>query len=122
MPRMPPERGLGRAFLLAALAGVLHGAAFPPVGAWPLAFVALGPLVAAGRERRWPSGLALGWVEGTVAASIAVAPWITVATQQYFREGPVGAVLFASLVGQVFAAIPSALFGAMLARIGRLRP
>ena len=52
---------------LAVLAGMLHGACFAPIGAWPLAFVALAPLIAVTRGRGALRGLALGWVAGTVA-------------------------------------------------------
>jgi apolipoprotein N-acyltransferase len=90
------------------------------VGAWLLAFVAVAPLVVAVRGVRGRTGAMLGWLAGTVAASIATTPWIAAATRQYFDQGAVSAVLFASLVGQVFHALPSAVFGAALVRIGRL--
>ncbi len=105
---------------LALAAGVLHGCCFPPVGAWPLAFVAVAPLVIAVRGARARTGAFLGWLAGTVAASIATTPWIAAATRQYFDQGAVGAVAFASLVGQVFHALPAAVFGAALVRIARL--
>jgi apolipoprotein N-acyltransferase len=105
---------------LAAVAGVLHGCCFPPAGAWPLAFVALAPLVVAVRGASGMGGALLGWLAGTIAASIATTPWIAAATRQYFDQGPLAAVLFASLVGQVFHALPSALFGAAAVRVGRL--
>src|SRR5439155_15301442 len=105
---------------LALGAGVLHGLCFPPAGVWALAFVALTPLFIAARNVRARSGFVLGWLAGTAAASIATTPWITVATLGYFRQGPLGAVLFATLVGQVFHALPTACFGALLPRLARL--
>jgi len=120
-----PRNGLGlQATLsrcaLAVAAGVLHGLCFPPVGAWPLAFVTLAPLVAAARDERARTGAGLGWLAGTVASSIATTPWITAATLHYFRQGRLGAVLFATLVGQLFHALPTALFGAAVPRLARL--
>lgn len=102
------------------LAGVLHGLAFPPAGMWPLAFVSLAPLVVAARGAGPWRGAFLGWLAGTVASSIATTPWIMAATRQYFDQGPVGAALFATLVGQVFHAMPTAIFAASLPRLARL--
>ena len=105
---------------LAVLAGVLHGACFAPLGAWPLAFVALAPLVAATRGRGGLAGLALGWIAGTVASTLAVVPWIAAAARDYFQQGALGATLFALGVGQLFGALHVAAFGALLPRLGRL--
>ena len=106
---------------LAVLAGVLHGACFAPLGVWPLAFVALAPLIAVSRGRGALTSLALGWVAGTVAATLAVVPWIAAAARDYFQQGALGAVLFALGVGQLFGALHVAAFGALLPRLGRLR-
>ncbi len=106
--------------VLAVVAGVLHGLCFAPAALWPLAFGALAPLIAAARGGRARTGALLGWVAGTVASSIAVTPWMTAATLDYFRQGPAGAILFATVVGQVFHALPAACFGAALPRLGRL--
>ena len=95
---------------LAALAGVLYGCCFPPVGAWPLAFVALAPLVVAVRGASGAGGALLGWLAGTIAASIATTPWIAAATGRYFDQGPLAAVAFASVVG---AGLPRAALGAL---------
>ena len=105
---------------LAVLSGVLHGACFAPLGAWPLAFVALAPLVAATRGRGGLAGLALGWIAGTVASTLAVVPWIAAAARHYFQQGALGATLFALGVGQLFGALHVAAFGAQLPRLGRL--
>lgn len=109
------------AVVLAVLGGVLHGACFAPLGIWPLAFVALGPLVLSVRGRSAAAGAGLGWLAGTVAATLAVAPWIMPATQDYFHQGPLSAALFATVVGQVFSALPTAAFGAVVPRLLRLR-
>jgi apolipoprotein N-acyltransferase len=106
---------------LAALSGVMHGACFPRPGLWPLAFVALGPLVAAVRGRSAAAGFALGWVEGTIASAIAVVPWIAAAAREYFEMGPARAWLFGALTGQIFGAITFAMFAAAASRLGRMR-
>jgi apolipoprotein N-acyltransferase len=55
-----------RAFLLAALSGLLGALCFPRYALWPLAFVAFVPLLVAiaGSSRR--RALLLGWLTGTV--------------------------------------------------------
>ncbi len=111
----------GSALALAALAGVLHGACFAPLGVWPLSFVALAPLVAATRGRRLAAGFGLGWLTGTVAPSIAIVPWVAAATRDYFTQGSLGATLFALAVTQVMGALPAAAFGAALSRLSALR-
>src|SRR5262245_40464388 len=88
---------------------------------WPLAFVALAPLVAIARGRGALVSLALGWVAGTVAATLAVVPWIAAAARDYFQQGTLTAVLFALGVGQLFGALHVAAFGALLPRLGRPR-
>lgn len=115
-----PQAPLARV-ALALVAGGLHGLAFPDWSCWPFAFVALAPLVAAARGGGALAGAGLGWLAGTVASSIATTPWIAVATRAYFDHGGLAAVGFASLVGQVFHALPSAAFGALVPRLARLR-
>lgn len=115
-----PQAGSAR-IALALLAGALHGTVFPDWSCWPFAFVAVAPLVAAARGGGVLAGAGLGWLAGTVAASLATTPWIAVATRTYFDQGTLAAIGFASLVGQVFHALPSALFGALVPRLARLR-
>ncbi|HEY3186000.1 MAG TPA: hypothetical protein VGJ70_00905, partial [Solirubrobacteraceae bacterium] len=110
------------ALAFAILAGILHGICFPPLGAWPLAFVSLAPLVAAARGRTVVAGGLLGWLAGTIASTITAVPWIATAAHDYFRHGFVGAVVFASVLLQVFGALPIALFAAAVARLSRLQP
>jgi len=109
-----------RALALAVLAGVLHGLCFPPWSLWALAFVAPAPLIAAVRSGSARQAALCGWLAGTVASTIAVTPWITAATLVYFRQSPVGAVLFATGVGQVFHALPTAAFALGVRRLERL--
>lgn len=103
----------------AVLAGTLHGLCFAPWNLWFLAPVAPAPLIAACRTGSAARAAVLGWLAGTVAASLAVTPWITRATLGYFRQGPVGAVLFASSVGQIFHALPTVAFALGVRRIAR---
>jgi apolipoprotein N-acyltransferase len=99
-----------QALALAVLAGALHGLCFPPWSLWALAFVAPAPLLVAVRSGGTGRVALCGWLAGTVASAIAVTPWITAATLVYFRQSTVGAVLFATAVGQVFHALPTVAF------------
>lgn len=105
------------AILLSVIAGLLHAACLPGIGIWPLAFVSLAPLIAAIQGRSAGRGFALAWLAGTVAGSIAVAPWIAAAAQDYFQQSPLTALLFAILVTQLFGALWFGLFGALLTRL-----
>jgi apolipoprotein N-acyltransferase len=63
--RSPPARLAGRwAYALALLAGFLYFAAYPGIDAYPLAFVALVPLLLALRGQTRRRATALGWVAG----------------------------------------------------------
>src|SRR5262249_21867529 len=106
---------IGRDIALAAGGGGMQGACFPGPHAWPFAFVAVAPLLIAVRGRRGIVAAGLGWVSGTVASALAVTPWIAAAALQYFRQEPLGAVLFATGVGQVFHALPCALLAPLAA-------
>lgn len=117
---MPSPQAYPRALAWAVLAGALHGLCFPPWSLWGLAFVAPAPLLVAacgGGARR---AALCGWLAGSVASAIAVTPWITAATLVYFRQSPIGAVLFATAVGQVFHALPTAAFAVGARRLARL--
>jgi apolipoprotein N-acyltransferase len=117
---MPGPQVRARSLLLAALAGVLHGVCFAPLSLWFLAFIAPAPLIVAARGATPGAAALYGWVAGTIASAIAVTPWITVATLGYFRQEPAGAILFATLVGQVFHALPTAAFALGVRRLERL--
>jgi apolipoprotein N-acyltransferase len=85
---------LAAALALTILAGALYGLAFPPVGWWPLAWVALVPFltaVAASRARR---AAGLGVVLG-IAASYGVGTWMPAAVVSYYQQPfAVGIVVF----------------------------
>jgi len=117
---VPRAQGTRAAIALAALAGVLQGACFPPAGAWALAFVALAPLLLAIDGRAPLRRFALGWLAGTVAASLATTPWLAAAAREYFVSGRLASVALGSLVGQVFHAVPSGLFALAAGRLQRL--
>lgn len=117
---MPEKQAAGRGVPLAVLSGVLHGLCFAPAGLWFLAVVAPAPLLVAVRCVTLGRAVLLGWLAGTVASAIAVTPWITVAALDYFRTGPAGALAFATLVGQLFHALPTAAFAAGVHRLERL--
>ncbi len=85
---------LRAALALTTLSGVLYGLAFPPLGWWPLAWVALVPFlvaVSAGGARR-AAGLGL-WLG--VVASYAVGTWMPAAVVSYYQQSiAVGALMF----------------------------
>lgn len=62
--RLRARPGLPLALLLAAASGALLSAAFPPVGAWPVAFVALAPLLWLLADARPRRGFVLGLAYG----------------------------------------------------------
>ena len=103
------------------MGGAVHGAVFPSLGMWPAAFVALAPLLVAVRRRSALAGLVLGWLAGSVAAGIAVVPWLATSAREFFGIGAVGALAIGVAAGQTFGAAPIALFGAVAARSSRLR-
>ena len=117
---MAAPQAYPRALALAAVAGALHGLCFPPWNLWLLAFVAPAPLLVAVRDGSARRVALCGWLAGTVASTIAATPWITAATLVYFRQSPAGAALFATAVGQVFHALPTALFAVGARRLERL--
>lgn len=85
---------LGRALALTTLSGVLYGLAFPPLGCWPLAFVALVPflfaIAGAGARRAVGLGLWLG-----IAASYGVGTWMPAAVVTYYQQSvAIGALIF----------------------------
>jgi apolipoprotein N-acyltransferase len=61
-PHPRPSLGLGCAAALAA--GLATSLAFPPVGAWPIAFVGVAPLLLLLRDRTVPRGALLGFCFG----------------------------------------------------------
>ncbi|MEO6026879.1 MAG: apolipoprotein N-acyltransferase [Candidatus Binatia bacterium] len=75
----------GSALALTAVSGALYGLAFPPVGWWPLAWLALVPFLLAvaggGKGRAAGLGVLLG-----VAASYGVGTWMPAAVVSYYEQ------------------------------------
>lgn len=98
--------------LLAILSGVLLGLSFPSANLWPLAFVAIAPLmIAAVRARRWSGAFFHGWLALTVSWLVTV-PWvITVMTRYGGLPLAVGVTLYVAMCsylgiyGGIFAAL-----------------
>jgi apolipoprotein N-acyltransferase len=102
LPRLRLTTGprLPLAVLLAALGGLLSFLAFPPVGAWPLAFLAPVPLLIALREARPARGFGLGLLYGAVGFGLSLS-WIHL----------FGTIAWSALT--LLAALSIALFGAL---------
>jgi apolipoprotein N-acyltransferase len=103
-PRPRPSLGLGCAAALAA--GLATSLAFPPVGAWPIAFVGVAPLIVLVRGRSVPRAMLLGLCFG-VGLFGATLYWIFL----------FGALAWTALVGLSAASI--AVFGAIATLIVR---
>jgi apolipoprotein N-acyltransferase len=72
--------------LLATLASaVLYGLAFPPARLWPLAWVALAPLLVALRRVPMRTALGLAWL-WTLAATCMVADWLPFSIADYYQQ------------------------------------
>lgn len=97
----------------AAGAGVLYAAAQPGLGLWPLAFVALAPLLWAWRGVPLARRVLLGWIAGSVATILATAAAGSAGAERYYGLAPGAAVLVAIAIGQVFGAGSFALFAAL---------
>ena len=101
--------GLPVALILSVIGGVLHSLAFPPVGAWPLAFLAPALLLVALRDATPARGFSLGLVYGLTGFGITLS-WIML----------FGALAWSALT--LLAALSVALFGVvfpLLRRHGR---
>ncbi|MPZ61854.1 MAG: apolipoprotein N-acyltransferase [Propionibacteriales bacterium] len=91
-----------------ALAGVFFGLAFPPVGWWPLALVAIAALYLAVRHQSPLAGAGIGWCFG-FAFFMVLVPWLTV----------IGSDTWVGL--SAFQGVFYAALGAGLAWVSRLR-
>jgi apolipoprotein N-acyltransferase len=85
---------LATAASLTALSGALYGLAFPPVGWWPLAWVALVPFLVAVRESTPRRALGLGLLLG-IAVSVGVGTWMPIAVINYYDQSfAIGVAVF----------------------------
>jgi apolipoprotein N-acyltransferase len=102
LPRLRLTAGprLPLAAVLAALGGLLSFLAFPPVEAWPLAFLAPVPLLIALREARPARGFGLGFLYGAVGFGLSLS-WIHL----------FGTIAWSALT--LLTALSIALFGAL---------
>jgi apolipoprotein N-acyltransferase len=106
----PPRPSLGLGCAAALAAGLATSLAFPPVGAWPIAFVGVAPLLLLLRDRTVPRGALLGFCFG-VGMFGATLYWIFL----------FGALAWAALVAMSAASI--AVFGAIATLlVRRARP
>lgn len=112
--------GRGRALLLTLLSAGLCALAFPPVGAWPLAWVGLVPLLVALHDAPPARRLGLG-VLWTFAIGLGVGTWMPGAVADYFHQPlAIGVALFLLVTG-VMAAPYYAAFGVAYAPLVRGR-
>lgn len=93
-------------FALAGLGGLLSFLAFPPVGAWPLAFLAPAILIVGLRGARPVRGFALGLVYGLIGFGLTLS-WILL----------FGELAWAALT--LLAALSTALFGFLFRSVQR---
>lgn len=93
---------------MAVIGGLLSFLAFPPVGAWPLAFVAPAPLIIVLRDARPLRGFALGLVYGLTGFGLTLS-WILL----------FGELAWAALT--LLAALSTALFGLLFPVVRRSR-
>ena len=100
------EARLPFALVLAALGGLLSFLAFPPVGAWPLAFVAPATLIVGLRHARPSRGFALGLVYGLTGFGLTLS-WIML----------FGELAWVALT--LLAALSTAVFGLMFPLVRR---
>lgn len=106
-----------RAWLAALAAGGLYALAFPPAALFPLAWIALVPLIVAlGRVGPW-KGAALGLCF-SLTAGAGLASWLPGTLAAFFELGTGEALLYA-LGALLLCGLPYAVFGACVAAHGR---
>ncbi len=94
---------------MCALSGVLLALAFPPVGAWPLAWVALAPWIASLRGNSRISAFLLSWLAGAVFFGLLL-----------FWLHPFGLSVW--LIVTFLLSIELAFWGLLVRRLDRLSP
>ena len=98
------------AALLAVAAGLLYSVSQPGWGIWPLAGVTLAPLLLAFWGRPPFARAGIGWVMGSVGAAVTIGPTLYACATRFFQLDTVAALAVVAGVGQLFGAIPVALF------------
>ena len=104
--RLTPPRRLAAALALSVLGGLVAYLAFPPVGAWPLAFVAPAILIVALTDAGPRRGFVLGLAYGLTGFGLTLS-WLFL----------FGATAWGALT--LLAALSVALFGALLPLVRR---
>lgn len=103
-----------------ALSAVLYALSFPPVGAWPLAWIALIPLLLALREATLARRLALG-VVWTFLSGYGVGTWMPGAVATYFDQTLAAGIGLFVVVTGLMAAPYYAFFAVLYGPIARSR-
>lgn len=106
-----------RDWLLCAASGLLSAASFPPLGWWPLAWVAWAPLLLTLRGAATGDAFRRGFVAGFVA-SLGIFHWIIVVVHAY-GHAPMTFALFTLLLLAAYLALYPALWAAGVARLSR---
>jgi apolipoprotein N-acyltransferase len=78
--------------MAAVTTGIALAASFPPLGLWPLAWMALLPLLRGLHGRTAGARLALGGLAGLVWTASTAAPWLYTAARSHLATGPLAAV------------------------------
>jgi apolipoprotein N-acyltransferase len=113
----PAATRASAAWLGALASGVLYALAFPPAALFPLAYVALVPLVVAlCRVGPW-TGAALG-LAFSLTAGAGLASWLPGTLAAFFELGAAESLLYAA-GALLLCALPYAAFGACVAAHGR---
>jgi apolipoprotein N-acyltransferase len=103
---------------LLALAVALEVAAFPPIGAWPLAFAMLAPVAAYADRARPRAAFAFAWLQQTLGGVLLVR-WLLYALGVEYGAPLLPSVVFVALVVGAYALVPAAavaLYAALRAR------
>jgi apolipoprotein N-acyltransferase len=92
---------------LLALAVACEAAAFPPLGAWPLAFLMLAPVAAFADRARPRAAFAFAWLQQTLAG-VLVVRWLLHALSVEYGVALAPSAVFVVLVVGAYALVPAA--------------
>lgn len=106
-----------RDWILCAASGLLAAAAFPPLGWWPLAWVAWVPLLVSVRRTTAGAAFRRGFVAGLVAC-LGTFHWIVVVVYTY-GHAPLAFALFSLFLLAAYLALYPALWAAGIAGLAR---
>jgi apolipoprotein N-acyltransferase len=103
-----------------AFSALLYALAFPPLALWPLAWIALVPLLAALVRVGPGGGFLLGWL-WSLLAGLGASSWLPRMISDYFAVGT-AAAWFAAAAATLATGIFYGVFGAWIAWLARRRP